>query len=357
MFGQIVIGPPGCGKTTYCAGMSQYFTLLGRPHKIINLDPGNDIHDNENYECAVDISDLVCLENVQEELNLGPNGAMMYCLEYLEANLDWLKEKLEPFEKECFLIFDLPGQVELFNLHESLKNIIGVMQNEWHYRVVTVHLVDGHLCADPWKYVAALMLSLSTMLHLETPHVNVLSKVDLMDKYGELAFNLEFYTEVQDLSYLAEYLNSDPKFKEYNKLTNSIMEIIEDFGLVRFTAMSIEDFDSVNRVCQLCDKSIGYSPEFHKNLKTQQERGSSSSSSAHPAVGPASYFKSGVIPERDWDPRMAYSKMPAEPISASNLDITERFFNSVKISEDDDDGAEDGAGEGKEEIKKEAVEK
>ena len=148
-----------------------------------------------------------------------------------------------------------------------------------------------------------------------------------------------------------------PKFKEYNKLTNSIMEIIEDFGLVRFTAMSIEDFDSVNRVCQLCDKSIGYSPEFHKNLKTQQERGSSSSSSAHPAVGPASYFKSGVIPERDWDPRRAYSKMPAEPISASNLDITERFFNSVKISEDDDDGAEGGTGEGKEEIKKEAVEK
>ena len=100
MFGQIVIGPPGCGKTTYCAGMSQYFTLLGRPHKIINLDPGNDIHDNENYECAVDISDLVCLENVQEELNLGPNGAMMYCLEYLEANLDWLKEKLEPLKTQ-----------------------------------------------------------------------------------------------------------------------------------------------------------------------------------------------------------------------------------------------------------------
>ena len=36
------------------------------------------------------------------------------------------------------------------------------MQNEWHYRDVTVHLVDGHLCADPSKYVAALLLSLST---------------------------------------------------------------------------------------------------------------------------------------------------------------------------------------------------
>lgn len=199
------------------------------------------------------------------------------------------------------------------------------------------------------------------MLHLETPHVNVLSKVDLMDKYGELAFNLDFYTEVQDLSYLEEYLNSDPKFKEYNKLTSSIMEIVEDFSLVRFTAMSIEDFDSVNRVCQLCDKSIGYSPEFHKNLKTQQERGSSSSSSTHPAVGPASYFKSGVIPERDWDPRKAYSKMPAEPISEANLDITERFFKSVKVNDEDEADAQEDATAGCDQAKegdvKDAVEK
>ena len=81
-----------------------------------------------------------------------------------------VEREIEPLEKECYLVFDLPGQVELFNLHESLKNIIAIMQNEWHYRVVTVHLVDGHLCADPWKYVAALMLSLSTMLHLEALH-------------------------------------------------------------------------------------------------------------------------------------------------------------------------------------------
>ena len=50
---------------------------------------------------------------------------------------------------------------------------------EWNLRLCTVHLIDSHLCADPAKYIAALMLSLSSMLHLETPHVNVLSKVDL----------------------------------------------------------------------------------------------------------------------------------------------------------------------------------
>jgi broad-specificity NMP kinase len=30
VFGQVVIGPPGCGKTTYCNGMSQFLSLIGR---------------------------------------------------------------------------------------------------------------------------------------------------------------------------------------------------------------------------------------------------------------------------------------------------------------------------------------
>jgi adenylate kinase family enzyme len=30
VFGQIVIGPAGSGKTTYCNGMSQFLNLIGR---------------------------------------------------------------------------------------------------------------------------------------------------------------------------------------------------------------------------------------------------------------------------------------------------------------------------------------
>ena len=70
-FGQLVIGPPGCGKTTYCNGMQQYLRLLGRTASVINLDPANDLLP---YDCAVDISDLVSLEQVMEQYRLGPNG-------------------------------------------------------------------------------------------------------------------------------------------------------------------------------------------------------------------------------------------------------------------------------------------
>lgn len=59
-------------------------------------------------------------------------------------------------------------------------------------QLTAVHLVDAHLCSDPGKYVSALLLSLSTMLHLELPHVNVLSKIDLIESYGRLGVLIIF---------------------------------------------------------------------------------------------------------------------------------------------------------------------
>ncbi len=61
-----------------------------------------------------------------------------------------------------------------------------------------------------FRYISTLLLSLNSMLHLEMPHINVLSKVDLVKHYGKLDFNLDFYTEVQDLSYLVHAMGSGP---------------------------------------------------------------------------------------------------------------------------------------------------
>ena len=49
-----------------------------------------------------------------------------------------------------------------------------------------MHLCDAHYVTDASKYISVLLLSLRTMLHLELPHINVLSKVDLIQQYGDL---------------------------------------------------------------------------------------------------------------------------------------------------------------------------
>ncbi|TPX62890.1 hypothetical protein PhCBS80983_g00163 [Powellomyces hirtus] len=278
-FGQIIVGPPGSGKTTYCHGMKQFYTATNRPVAIINLDPAND---GMPYTPDIDISELITLEDTMEEFGLGPNGGnvqmtvkllfptktinefgsgnlpgLIYCIEYLEKNMDWLQKKLADV-KDKYLLFDCPGQVELFTHHSSLKNIIEKLSKSMDIRLCCTHLVDAHYCVDPSKYVALLLLSLKTMIQLELPHVNVLSKLDLMESYGETAFNLEFYTEVQDLDYLLDRLNEGEFGKKYYKLNQALCDLVKDYSLVGFHTLAIEDTESVMNLAQAIDKANGY---------------------------------------------------------------------------------------------------
>mmetsp|Transcript_20684 Transcript_20684/g.57737 ORF Transcript_20684/g.57737 Transcript_20684/m.57737 type:complete len:313 (-) Transcript_20684:887-1825(-) len=270
-FGQFIIGPPGSGKTTYANGMSQYLACVGRKVAVINLDPANDLLP---YKPDVDISDLVDLQTVMQEMNLGPNGGLVYCMDYLEKNMDWLQAALEPIEKSgAYCLFDLPGQAELFMMHDNLKHILDIITQKWHYRLTAVHLVDAHLCTDASKFISCLMMSLSTMLHLELPHINVLSKIDLVRQYGKLDFNLDFYLEVQNLKYLVRTMGESPFNKRYRKLSQALCEVVEDMGLLSFVPLAIQDKQAVQHVLGLADKANGavyaslagrspYPPEF-----------------------------------------------------------------------------------------------
>ncbi|XP_009706743.1 PREDICTED: GPN-loop GTPase 2 [Cariama cristata] len=263
-FGQVVIGPPGSGKTTYCHDMQEFMGRIGRKVMVVNLDPANE---TMPYQCAVDIAELITLPDVMENLKLGPNGGLIYCMEYLEANLDWLQEKLAAFRGHYYL-FDCPGQVELYTHHDALKNVFAQLA-KWNFRLAAVHLVDSHYCTDPGKFISVLCTSLSTMLHVELPHVNVLSKMDLIEQYGKLAFNLDYYTEVLDLSYLVDHLASDPFFRNYRRLNEKLVEVIEDYSLVSFVPLNVQDKESMRQVMQAVDKANGYSfgAQEHRSLE------------------------------------------------------------------------------------------
>lgn len=129
-FAQLVIGPPGSGKSTYCDGMQQMLNALERKTHVVNLDPAND---HTSYDAAVDVRDLVPLDEVMEAEELGPNGGILYALEELEHNLDWLEDGLSKLDDD-YVLFDCPGQVELFTHHASLRNIFFRLQ-KLGYRV------------------------------------------------------------------------------------------------------------------------------------------------------------------------------------------------------------------------------
>lgn len=103
-FAQLVIGPAGCGKSTYCNAIQQCCNASGRTVHVFNLGETSMciVHLVRNccrswqvaaavprcsnrlctdpaaeeflYEPSSDIRDLISVDDVVQELDLGPNG-------------------------------------------------------------------------------------------------------------------------------------------------------------------------------------------------------------------------------------------------------------------------------------------
>ena len=121
--------------------------------------------------------------------------------------------------------------------------------------------MDAHHITDSYKFISVLLLSLSAMLRLGLPHVNVLSKIDLLKSYGPLPFSLDFYTDVLDLNYLISDMNqssSTTKFStRFMKLTSALVDLITDFSLVQFIPLDIQDGNNLVHVLRSIDTCNG----------------------------------------------------------------------------------------------------
>ncbi|KAH8872327.1 Peptidyl-prolyl cis-trans isomerase-like 3 [Schistosoma japonicum] len=218
LYGQLVIGPPGSGKTTYCAAMHDFLVKLDKPTEL----------------------------KKEKQLSL----------------LTSTQTSSSPLLPEDEL-----------------------MPNSLHLHLTSVHLVDSHYCSDAGKFIACVLTSLSAMLQLSIPHVNILSKADLIEQYGELDFNLDFFTEVLDLHYLIDRLhktksdnndNDDVTNSQllsdckYTRLNQAIVDLIQDRSLVQFLLLDIQDLSHMERVMRYVDRANGYvfGPSEQHNLQS-----------------------------------------------------------------------------------------
>lgn len=263
-YAQLVVGPAGSGKSTYCFNIHQHCASLGRTVHVINLDPAAD---EFRYPVTADVRELISLDDVMEEEELGPNGALMFCMEYFEDNMDdWLAEQLEGYTEDDMVIFDCPGQLELYSHHDSFRAFTEQMTN-WGWKMVCVYVLDSQFISDGTKFIAGCLQAQSAMLHLALPHVNILSKVDMLEDKSVLDPYLN-----PDHKQLAEELDAkmDPK---YRKLNHAIASVMEEFALISFVPMDISDEDSMQFVLFHCDCAIGYGEDADVRTSRDVEYG------------------------------------------------------------------------------------
>jgi len=193
-----------------------------------------------------------------EEFGFGPNGALVYCMEYLITQSDWLVDKLGDFNDD-YLIFDLPGQIELYSHIGVMVKLIKILENIG-YRLCAVYLLDSHFLDEPGKFIAGSLQALSAMIHLNLPHINVITKMDLLPPGSEETQELEKYFEA-DIPLLVNDLNQKTP-KRFHQLTTAISSVIEEYNLVTYLPLNIHDPDSIALILQHVDNSIQYGEDL-----------------------------------------------------------------------------------------------
>ncbi|KAK3238223.1 hypothetical protein CYMTET_51755 [Cymbomonas tetramitiformis] len=248
-YGQIVIGPAGCGKSTYCQQIHQHCETIGRTVHVVNLDPAAE---EFAYPVAIDIRELISLEDVMEEMKLGPNGGLLYCMEYLEDSLeDWLQEMLQDYTDDDYLLFDCPGQIELYSHVPVFRTIVDTLKI-WDFRICAVYCLDANFVSDSAKFISGTMQALSAMVMLELPHVNLLTKMDTVPDKKEIDRFLDF-----DARLLANDLNQSTT-SSMQRLNAAVATLVDDFSMVGFVPLDISDEDCIIDVLAQIDFAIQF---------------------------------------------------------------------------------------------------
>ncbi|KAG6003974.1 hypothetical protein E4U21_001554 [Claviceps maximensis] len=288
-FGAMIMGPAGAGKSTFCAALITHLQLNRRSAFYVNLDPAAETFE---HTPDLDIKELISLKDAMEEVGLGPNGGLIYCFEFLMENLDWLTEALDNLTEEYLIIIDMPGQIELYTHIPILPTLVKYLcqPGSLDIRMAAVYLLEATFVVDRAKFFAGTLSAMSAMLMLEVPHINVLSKMDLVKDQVKKKDLKRFLTpdvglldddplerarrvaerasgagpaaaadhDDDDESHPPDEKAQIMKGSSFRRLNRAVAGLIESFSMINYLKLDVTNEDSVGSILSYIDDCIQY---------------------------------------------------------------------------------------------------
>uniref|UniRef100_A0A672SVK9 GPN-loop GTPase 3 n=1 Tax=Sinocyclocheilus grahami TaxID=75366 RepID=A0A672SVK9_SINGR len=184
-YAQLVMGPAGSGKSTYCSTMLEHCQALNRSVQVVNLDPAA-----EHFDYPV-------------------MAGQEYIYIYTHT------------------------QTETDSLRAGFSSIS--------------------------LFISGVMAALSAMVMLETPQVNIMTKMDLLSPKAKK--EIEKYLD-PDMYSMMEDNSAALRSKKFKKLTKAICGLIDDYSMVRFLPFDRTDEEGISIVLQHIDFSIQYGEDL-----------------------------------------------------------------------------------------------
>ena len=136
-----ICGFAGSGKSTFTATYSTYLKKQGKNVYLVNLDPAVDKVD---YIPDLDIRDNINYKGVMKDYKLGPNGAIMTCMNLFTTKINQvcsiLNKKKDVYD---YILIDTPGQIEIFTWSASGEILSKFFEAVFPKQVEILYILDS----------------------------------------------------------------------------------------------------------------------------------------------------------------------------------------------------------------------
>ncbi|SOV23565.1 XPA binding protein 1, putative [Plasmodium sp. DRC-Itaito] len=258
----IVIGMAGSGKTTYVGSLYNYLKVEQKKKVYtMNLDPAVKY---VQYPLNIDIRDSIKYHEIMKEYKLGPNGAIMTCLNLFATRFDKVIEILEKRKNKLhYIIVDTPGQIEVFNWSASGNIILETLSVS--FPVVINYIIDTVRCERPITFMSNMLYACSVLYKSRLPFLACFNKIDIIkhDKCIEWMTNYDTFNDdvLNDESYMASFSRS---------CALMINEFYEGIKTIGVSSKTNEGFNNILKNLQILKEE--YLNEYVSSIEKQMKK-------------------------------------------------------------------------------------
>eukprot|EP00762_Andalucia_godoyi_P003623 ANDGO_00748.mRNA.1 GPN-loop GTPase 1 len=271
----LVIGMAGSGKSTLMQRLCAHtFSMSkrdpsshGQPY-IVNLDPA--VHGGLRFPAHIDIRQSIDYKSVMKQYELGPNGAIMTCLNLFGTKMHELMQLLETkVDKDPLLEYvwvDTPGQIEVFTWSASGSLITQCFATA--LPTVLLYVVDAERSrSSPNTFMSNMLYACSIMYKTQLPMLVVFNKSDLVSDPEILHSWMTDPSELQS----ALQVSRESQSSYYSDLSYSLSLVLDSFyENIRSCAVSAvtgAGVDTLLENIELCKQE--FNANYKESLKLQ----------------------------------------------------------------------------------------